>query len=137
MRASAAEKAFSACSQRRHHHFVEQQGFCERYTVDLVDRTGGAQDVVGRDAALLAGEFVAAARSPDAFEYPVPHERLQDRLQMARRQPVARRQGFGCHRSAPRVERDVDDGGNGQNTFARQERHGASVDRGGEDRTVL
>ena len=111
-------------SQRGHHHFVEQQGSCDGYAVDLVDRPGGTQDIVGRDAALLAGEFITPARSPDAFENSVTHERLQDRLQMARRQPVARRQGFGCDRTAPRVERDVDDGGNGQNTFARQERHG-------------
>ena len=65
--------------------------------VDLVGRAGRAQDVVGGDAALLAGEFIAAARSPDAFEDAVPHQRLQDGLEMARRQPVARRQGFGGH----------------------------------------
>ena len=62
MRASAAEKAFSACSQRRHHHFVEQQRSAERRAVDLVGRAGRAQDIVGGDAALLAGKFVAAAR---------------------------------------------------------------------------
>jgi len=43
-------------SQRGHHHFVEQQGSCDGYAVDLVDRPGGTQDIVGRDAALLAGE---------------------------------------------------------------------------------
>ncbi len=78
-------------SQRGHHHFVEQEGSCDRHAVDLVDRPGGTQDIVSRNAALLAGELVTSAWSPDAFENSVTHERLQDRLQMARRQPVARR----------------------------------------------
>ena len=78
-------------SQRRHHHIVEQEGFGERRAVNLVGRAGSAQDIVGRDAVLLAGKFIAAARSPDAPEYPVTYEGLQDRLQMAWRQPVARR----------------------------------------------
>ena len=137
MRASAAEKASSAAPSAGITTLLSSRDPATRYAVDLVDRPGGTQDIVGRDAALLAGEFVTPARSPDAFENSVTHERLQDRLQMARRQPVARRQGFGCDRTAPRVERDVDDGGNGQNTFARQKRHGSSAGRGGERRAVL
>ena len=88
--------------------------------VDLVDRAGGAQDFVGGDAALLARELIAAARSAHASEDAVAHQRLQHRLEMARRQPMAGRQRLGGDRPATRIEGDVDDGGDGQDAFARQ-----------------
>src|SRR5207302_10300179 len=84
---------------------------------------GGAQNIVRRDAALLAGELVAAARPARALEDAVAHQRLQHRLQMPRRQAVARRQRFGRDRPSARVKRDIDDGGDGQGAFALQERH--------------
>ena len=111
MRASAAEKALSAAPSAGITTLLSRRGFGERRAVNLVGRARSAQDIVGGDAVLLAGKFIAAARSPDAPEYPVTYEGLQDRLQMTRRQPVARRQGLRCHRPAPRIERDVDDGG--------------------------
>src|SRR5258706_11277572 len=50
-------------SQRRHHHLVEQRGAGERHSVHVVGGAGGAQNIVRRDAALLAGELLAPARS--------------------------------------------------------------------------
>ncbi len=97
--------------------------FDEQCAVDLVRGAGGAQDLLGCYAAPLAREFVAAARAADALENAMTHQRLQHRLEMPRRKAVARRQGFGGDGPASRVERDVDDGGDRQNAFARQERH--------------
>ena len=54
---------------------------------------------------------------------PVPHQRLQHRLEMPWRQAVARRQGLGRDRTSARVERDIDDGGDRQNAFTGQKRH--------------
>ena len=71
----------------------------------------------------LARQFVAAARAADAFEDAVVHQRLQHRLEMARRQLVAGGQGLGRDRPPSAVERDVDDGGDGQKAFAGQQRH--------------
>ena len=51
------------------------------------------------------------------------HQRLQHRLQVPRRQPVPGGERLRGHRPAPRMQRDVDHGSNGQNAFARQELH--------------
>ncbi len=72
---------------------------------------------------LLAGELIASARTANAFENAVAHESLEHRLEMPRRQAMARSEGLGGDRTAARVEGDVDDGGDGQNAFARQEGH--------------
>src|SRR5262245_43726880 len=109
--------------QRRHHHLVEQHGAGERRAVHVVGRAGGTQNIVRRDAALLARELVAAARPARALEDAVAHQCLQHRLEMPRRQAMARRQRFGRDRPPARVERDVDDGGDGQGAFAGQKRH--------------
>src|SRR5262249_37698346 len=45
--------------ERRHHHLAEQRG-AGRCAVHVVGRAGGAQNIVRRDAALLAGELIAA-----------------------------------------------------------------------------
>ena len=111
MRASAAEKAFSAAPSAGITTLLSRRDPASAAPSISSAVPGSAQDIVGRDAVLLAGKFIAAARSPDAPEYPVTYEGLQDWLQMAWRQPVARRQGLRRHRPAPRVERDVDDGG--------------------------
>ena len=123
MRASAPEKAFSACARAGITTLLSRVDFEDRHPVEFVGGAGGAQDIVGGDAALLAGELVAAARPADALEDAVAHQRLQDRLQMPWRQAVARRQRLGCDRSPACIERDVNDGGDCQNAFARQERH--------------
>jgi hypothetical protein len=78
----------------------------------------------GGDAVLLAGELVAAARPTHALEDAVAHERLQDRFEMAGWEPVTSCQCLGSYRPAVRMQRDVNHGGNGENAFARQERHG-------------
>ena len=103
------------------------------YAVDLIGRAGGAQDVVGGDAPALAGELIATARPADAFENAVAHEGLENGLEMPRRQAMARGQGFGGDGATARIEGDVDDGGDGQNAFARQERHGSLQGRGAAD----
>src|SRR5262249_21328323 len=54
-------------SQRRHHHLAEQRG-AGRRAGHVVGRAGGAKNIVRRDAALLAGELVAAARPARALE---------------------------------------------------------------------
>ena len=58
----------------------------------VVDRAGGAQDFGGGDALALARELVAAARAAHAPEDALVHQRLQHRLEMARRQAVTRRE---------------------------------------------
>jgi hypothetical protein len=49
------------------------------------------------------------------------HQRLQHRLEMARRQIVARRQLARRDRPFARIERDVNHGGDGQKSLAGQE----------------
>ena len=120
---SAAEKACSACESAGittwSSRFEPSIGGASISSA----RAGGAQDVVGGDPAPLARQFVAAARPADALEDAVAHQRLQHRLEMPWRQPVARRQRLSGNRPPARMERDVDDGGNGQNAFAGQKRH--------------
>jgi hypothetical protein len=53
----------------------------------------------------------------------MPHQCLQNRLEMPRRQAMTCRQRFGRDRASARVERDVDDSGNGQGAFVRQKGH--------------
>ena len=60
----------------------------------LLDRSGRAQNIVGRHAPPFPRKFVAATRAADAFEYAVAHQCLQNRFEMARRQAVARRERF-------------------------------------------
>ena len=57
-------------------------------------------------------------------------EGLQHRLEMARRQIVPGRELARRHRPLARIERDVYDRGDGQQTLAGQQRHGR------EDRSV-
>ena len=112
MRLSAAEKARSACPTA---------GITTVLTsVDpasvtgspaIVDRAGGAQDIVGGDAAALARQFIAAARAADALENADAHQRLQDRFEMTGGKRMSCSQRLGRHRPPPAMERDVDDGG--------------------------
>jgi hypothetical protein len=94
-----------------------------RLAIGLLDRPGGTQDVVGRDKALLPGELIAAPRSPQAFEDALADQRLEHGLQMSRREPMTRCQGFGGDGPATGMQRDIDNGCDGKNAFARQERH--------------
>src|SRR5262245_42806189 len=91
--------------------------------VDVIEDLGGAQNVLGADAPPLAPELVATARTANAFEDAGAHQRLQDWLEMARRKRIARRQGLGRYRPPLRVNGDVDDSRDGQEAFARQQRH--------------
>ena len=81
---------------------------------------GGAQDVGDRDAPAFARQFVAAARPPDPVEDAFVHQRLQHRLEMARRQVVARRKLARRNRPFARIERDVDYGCDGKKSLAGQ-----------------
>ena len=81
-------------SQCGHHHLAKQRGVGEWRSVDLLGCAGCAQNIVGGDAALLARQLVAAARPSCTLENAVPHQRLQHRLEMPRRQAMARRQCF-------------------------------------------
>ena len=68
----------------------------------------------------LARELIAAARAADAVEDSLMHQRLQHRLEMARRQIVARRELARRHRPLARIERDVDDRSDGEQSLAGQ-----------------
>jgi hypothetical protein len=68
-------------------------------------------------------EFVAAARTADAFQNAFAHQRPQHRLKVARRQAVPRRQGFRCNRMSVRLQRDVDDRCNGEDSFSGEQWH--------------
>ena len=71
----------------------------------------------------LARELVAAARAADAFQNAVAHQRLQHRLEMARRQAMPGRERLGGNRTACGLQCHVDDGRNRKDTFAREQRH--------------
>ena len=86
MRPSAAEKVRSASASAGCTTSLSSAECGQRRLVGVLDGAGGAQDVVGGDAPALARELVAAARPADAFEDAVAHQRLQHRLEMARRQ---------------------------------------------------
>ena len=88
-----------------------------------MSRASRAQYVVGGDVARLARELIAAVRPTDTLEHAVPHERLQDRLEMSRRQPMAVSQRLGDDRLVVRMQRNVDDGRNRKQAFTRQKRH--------------
>src|SRR5262249_54289992 len=99
--------------QRWHYHPVEQSGVGVRRAIDFLRRSGCAHNIVGGNAALLARQLVAAARPTRAFENTVTDQRLQQRLEMPWRQPMAARQRLGGDWASSRVHRDVDDGGDG------------------------
>jgi len=62
-----------------------------RFFGAVVHGSRRTQDVVGRDAALLAGKPITAPGSSHPFKDALPYQGLQDEFQMSR-QPVARRQ---------------------------------------------
>src|SRR5262249_62191966 len=96
-----------------------------------IEDLGGAQNVSRADAPPLAPELVAAARTADALEDAGAHQRLQDRLEMARRKRIARRKSLGRYRTPLRVDGDVEDSRNGEEAFARQQRHADDPARNG------
>src|SRR5207253_3928372 len=103
----------------------------------VLDRAGRAQNVVGADAALVARQRVAPARPAYALEDAMPHQRLQHRLQMPRRQLMTGCQGLGRNRPGARMVGDINDGCNGENASTRQKRHGKSTTKmGGNNRTL-
>ena len=51
-------------------------------------------------------------------------------FEVTRGQAMTRCQGLGGDRPAARIDRDVDDGGDGQDAFAGQQRHGNSAHSG-------
>ena len=93
----------------------------------VIHGPGGAQDVGDGDAPALARQLVAAARTADAVEDSFVHQRLQHRLEMARREIVSRRELARRHRPFARIERDIDDRSDGKQTLAGQKRHGGKT----------
>ena len=61
--------------------------------------TGVGFPALARHAEALARELIAAARTANALEDAVANKRLENRLEVARRQPVLRRQRFGGDRT--------------------------------------
>ena len=113
-------------ADRRHHHVVQQGGAGGRIA-GVLDGAGGAQDVVGGDAAPLARELVAAARPADALEDADPDQGLQHRLQMTGGQGMAGGQRLRGYRTAPAMKRDVDDGSNREKSLAGKQRHAGTA----------
>ncbi len=83
----------------------------------------GAHDVAGGEAAALAGEFVATARSARSFEDSVSHERLKHWFEMPRRQFVPGRERLGGDWLRPGVERDIRHRRDGEERTPRQKVH--------------
>jgi hypothetical protein len=81
---------FSASARRARHDVTDQPRAGRRRFAGFLGRAGGAQNIFGGDVAMVARELVAAVRPADAAQDPVMHQRLQDRLEMARRQLVPR-----------------------------------------------
>ena len=120
MRESAAEKAFSA--------------WASAGTTTLLSSAESANGPSPSSSAAPAArrissavilpwslrQFVAAARSADALQNALADQRLQHRLEMPRRQMMTSGQCLSGNRTAPRIERDVDDGCDREDAFARQ-----------------
>src|SRR5207302_3131748 len=69
------------------------------------------------------GELITPARPADALEDAVAHQRLQDRLEMAWRQPMAVGQRLGGNWLATGMQSHIDDGCDRKQAFAGQQRH--------------
>ena len=123
MRASAAEKVASASASAGRTTLLIKRGRRQRRLARHLGAARGAHDVLGADVVLLARELIAAVRPADTAQDAVAHQRLQHRLEMARRQLVARGKRLGRNRAIARVHGDVDDGGECEDAFARNERH--------------
>ena len=123
MRLSAAENTRSASTSAGFTTSLTSAEFGSGGLVGVLGGAGGAQDVLGADAPVLAREFVAAVRPAHAAQDAVAHQRLQNRFEMARRQLMARRQRLGRDRPAAGVDRHIDHGGNGKNALAGHQRH--------------
>ena len=78
-----------------------------------LDRGRRAQDIVGAHPLAFAGQRIAAARAANSLEDAVANQRLQHRLQVPRRQSMPQCQRLGGNRTCMRLQRHVDDGGNG------------------------
>src|SRR5262249_62388736 len=68
---------------------IDQGRPSKRELFDVLESRRGAQNVVGRNAISIAPELITAVRSTDAPEDAVPHQRLQNRLEVTRRAPRA------------------------------------------------
>jgi hypothetical protein len=102
MRLKATLNSCSACDRAGSTIFAQELGG-DGLRVNLLDRSGGAQNVVGGDPRPLASEFVTAAGSADAAQNPLADQRLQDGLKVARRQTMARRESFCRYGTTLRV----------------------------------
>src|ERR1700692_3880618 len=91
--------------------------------VGFVDRSRGAQDIVGGHAARYPRTLVAAARAADAFEDSFADQALQHGLQVSRRQVMARRERFCRDWTSWSLHRHIDDGCNCEESFAWEQRH--------------
>ena len=58
--------------------------------VFLIDRSGRAQDIVGRHMPAITGKFIAASRSANAVQNSASHQCLQHRLKMSWWQTMTR-----------------------------------------------
>src|SRR5262245_5574627 len=109
--------------QCRHHYLVEQHRTRHRNAVESLVGADSAQDILGGDALLLSCQFITTTWPANAFEDAVAHQGLQHRLEVPWRPPMSGRQHLGRYGPATRIERDIDDRGDRQNTFAGQKRH--------------
>jgi hypothetical protein len=109
---------------RRQHDLVQEVGTGVRL-IGFIDRTGGAQNIVGGHAPAVAGEFVAAARTADAAQNAATDQSLQNRFEMPRRQAMARGECFCGDWLSTLLHRDINDRGNSENSFARKQWHRA------------
>jgi hypothetical protein len=115
------EAAFSVC-QGRKHDLVEDTGILH-IPVVVIDVAGHAQNVRDRNPLFLARKFVTAARATDAVKDTFMHKGLEHWLEMPRREIVARRELARGDRPLARIERDINDCNDGQESLAGEERH--------------
>src|SRR6185436_5579751 len=79
-------------SQGRDHDVTEQGRASYWKPVDILGCAGCAHNLLRRNARALPAQLVAAARTANAAQHALAHERLKHRLEMARRQAVTLRQ---------------------------------------------
>jgi hypothetical protein len=114
MRPSAHGDSSFGLGQHRPNHVIDEGRTRRQRIIGVLGRNGGAQDVIGRDAAALSAEFVTAMLPTDTFKDAVTDQRLQDRLEVPGRQPITGCQGLRRHRACPRVNGDVNDRSDGE-----------------------
>lgn len=110
--------------QHRPNHVIDEGRTRRQRIIGVLGRNGGAQDVIGRDAAALPAEFVTAMRPTDTFKDASRTSACRTGSR-SRGGLMTGCQGLRRHRACPRVNGDVNDRSDGEQALARHQRHWA------------